>query len=546
MTYVLIVFGAMSISLAVVPLMVRLAPRLGMIDKPDARKVHTTPIARVGGWGIFIGALLPILYVAGDERLIHAYVIGALVLFVFGTWDDRMEVSHWSKFVGQFIAVGVLVGYGDLYVTSLPFLGVDNLSPVIGIPFTVIAMVGVINALNHSDGLDGLAAGESLLSIGAMALLSWIAGGHLALVVAFATIGGILGFLRYNTHPATVFMGDGGSQFLGYTVGFLAVLLTQQLDTSLNSAVVLLLIGLPVVDILVVLKKRIQGGGSWFLATRNHVHHRFLDLGFAHRESVVIIYSVQTLLVASGLLLRNQNEWLILTCYLAMLASLFIPLNLAERSGWRADKDKDAENIHNTLSRARRTLLVIAPRRYLEFAVPAYLIFGSFLVREVPVDVALGAALIFVLLVIEPLFIGTTRSVVRRSLIFVLASVVVFLQLDFPRIVGPWLAEFKAVYFFLMALSVAVAVRFNPGRRSVEFQTTAMDYLMVFIMVTGLVYSLIFGGYESTGVLIVKLIVLWYACELLIIEKRERWNVLTVSALAAAGILAIKGLLPLI
>lgn len=544
MTYVLIVFGAMSISLAVVPLMVRLAPRLGMIDKPDPRKVHVTPIARVGGWGIFLGAFLPILYFAGDKSLVHAYIIGAVVLFVFGTWDDRREVGHWAKFIGQFVAVGILVGYGGLYVTSLPFIGVDDLPPAIGMPFTVIAMVGVINALNHSDGLDGLAAGESLLSIGAMGLLCWIAGGHLALVIAFAAIGGILGFLRYNTHPATVFMGDGGSQFIGYTVGFLAVLLTQRLDPSINSAAVLLLIGLPVVDILVVLKKRIQGGGSWFLATRNHVHHRLLDLGFAHQESVVIIYSVQTLLVASGMLLRHQNEWLILACYLAVLASLFIPLNLAERSGWRADTDKDAENVHNTLARARRMVLVVAPRRYLDFAVPAYLIFGSFLVQEVPVDVALGAALVFVLLLIEPLFAGTTRSVLLRSLIFVLASVVVFLQLDFPRFVSLWLPDFKAVYFFLMALSVAVAVRFNPGRRRVEFQTTAMDYLMVFIMVTGLVYSLIFGGYRTTGVLIVKLIVLWYACELLVIEKRERWNVLTVSALAAAGILSVKGLLP--
>lgn len=544
MIYVLIVFGAMSISLAVVPVMVRLAPRLGMIDKPDPRKVHQTPIARVGGWGIIAGALLPILYVAGDEPLIHAFVLGALVLFVFGTWDDRMEVGHWAKFLGQFIAVGILVGFGGIHVQSLPFLGIEDLPPAVGIPFTVIAMVGVINALNHSDGLDGLAAGESLLSIGAMALLCWIAGGHVALVVALATMGGILGFLRYNTHPATVFMGDGGSQFIGYTVGFLAILLTQELDTTINSAVVLLLIGLPIVDILVVLKKRIQGGGSWFLATRNHVHHRLLDLGFAHQESVVIIYSVQTLLVASGLLLRQQNEWLILACYLAVLASLFVPLNLAERAGWRADRDKDAETIHNTLSRARRMLLVVAPRRYLDLAVPAYLIFGSFLVEEVPLDVSLGASLIFVLLLIEPLFTGTTRSVIRRSLIFVLASVVVFLQLDFPKFVSPWLSEVKGIFFFLMALSVAVAVRFNPGRRRVEFQTTAMDYLMVFIMVTGLVYALIFGGYRAVGLQIVKLIVLWYACELLVIEKRERWNVLTVSALAAAAILAAKGIIP--
>ena len=253
MNYLLTMIVATSISLAVIPVMVRLAPKLGMMDKPHPRKVHLKPVPRVGGWGIVLGAVLPFIIFTPLDSTVLYYFFGILVLFLFGTWDDRKEVGHYVKFFGQFIAVIPVVVFGELYVTSLPFLGIDALTPWLGIPFTIFAMVGVINALNHSDGLDGLAGGESLLSLVAITFLSYLAGAEFATVIAVATIGGVLGFLRYNTHPASVFMGDGGSQFLGFTLGFLVILLTQKIDPSLSPSVVLLLLGLPIVDILVVL-----------------------------------------------------------------------------------------------------------------------------------------------------------------------------------------------------------------------------------------------------------------------------------------------------
>ena len=162
-----------------------------------------------------------------------------------------------------------------------------------------------------------------------------------------------MGFLRYNTHPAIVFMGDGGSQFIGYTLAFLVVLLTQRIDQSLSPAVVLPLLGLPVIDIIVVLKKRAMQGSNLFRATKNHVHHRLLELGFVHQESVVIIYTVQTLFITGGVLLRHENDWIIILFYLFVCSVLFISLNIAEKSGWVVNREREQGAFSQALSYAR-------------------------------------------------------------------------------------------------------------------------------------------------------------------------------------------------
>ena len=334
-TLILPLIVSLVISMAVIPVMVRLAPRLGMIDKPDPRKVHAIPIPRVGGVGIVLGALLPVMLLLPFDPSLKAYIFGALVLFGFGVMDDCRELGHYVKFIGQFIAVIAVVYYGDVFVTHLPFMGGEPVSAAVGRPFTVFAMVGMINAINHSDGLDGLAGGESMLSLAGIAYLSYLAGGTAVTLIAFATIGGLFGFMRFNTHPARIFMGDGGSQFLGYTLGFLAVLLTQQVNPALSPALPALLLGLPIADIIGVFAQRIYHGMNWFRATKNHIHHRLLNLGFQHYESVVIVYLVQTMLVFCAVLMPYEADALILGIYAVVVAAVFGFLYAAERIGWR-------------------------------------------------------------------------------------------------------------------------------------------------------------------------------------------------------------------
>ena len=302
------------ISLAVIPIMVRLAPRLGMMDIPDEdRKVHATPTPRVGGWGIIIGALIPVVTLAELNNTALCYLFGCIVLLIFGAMDDKREMGHYTKFIGQIIAVIPMIFIADLHVTALPFISYEFPTWLLQ-AFTMVAMIGVINAINHSDGLDGLAGGETLISLGAIALIAYLTpGDNLTIIIALASIGGLVGFLRYNTHPAIVFMGDGGSQFLGFTLGFLAVMLVEQSDTEISKTVVLLLLGLPVIDILTVLKKRAMSGSNIFRATRNHMHHRLLEVGFEHKESVVVIYSIHTLMVCFGIWLQQSSDCLLYT-----------------------------------------------------------------------------------------------------------------------------------------------------------------------------------------------------------------------------------------
>jgi UDP-GlcNAc:undecaprenyl-phosphate GlcNAc-1-phosphate transferase len=512
-----------------------------MMDKPSKRKVHQVPVPRVGGWGIVLGALLPLFILLPSDKVFHAYLLGALVLIIFGIWDDCREIGHYTKFVGQLMAVIPMVIYADLYVSSLPFLGLDSLPRGVAMVFTVFALIGVINALNHSDGLDGLAAGESLLSLGAITFLTYHSGTYFATLISVATIGGVLGFLRYNTHPAIVFMGDGGSQFLGFTLGFLTVLLTQEIDTELSPAAVLLLLGLPIVDILVVLKKRIVQGKNWFRASRNHVHHRLLELGFVHQESVVIIYTVQILFITAAMLLRYESDWLILLSFALICTVLYLPLNISERTGWKIFRVKDQWAFVQALSYARHKFLVVIPRRFLDITIPGYLVIGSLIIIEVPRDFSIAAAVIFILLLLEPFINKTTRSIVRRTLIYLIAAFVIYLHFDYPSVLTPWMTPLRYGFFFLIALSVAAAVRFSPRRRRFEFQTTAMDYLMVFLVLAALGYLTIQQAENWIGMFVVKLIIVLYACELSIIEKRERWTPLSLASLIAAAVLAFRG-----
>lgn len=538
--YLFPIVTATAISLAIVPAMVRLAPSLGMMDKPGKRKVHEVPIPRVGGWGIVLGALVPVMIWVPLSDLILSYVFGSLVLLVFGALDDRREMGHFTKFIGQFAAVIPVVTYGGLYVQSFPLLD-QPLPPALGIPFTVIAMVGVINALNHSDGLDGLAGGEALLSLGGIVFLAYQANSPLAMIITLAAMGGLLGFLRYNTHPASVFMGDGGSQFLGFTLAFLVVLLTQRIDTSLAPMVVLLLLGLPIVDILTVLTKRIRGGMNWFRATKNHIHHRLLQLGFRHQESVVIIYSVHTLCVLSAIALRRESDWLIGVVYLAICGLTYSILGYAERNGWKITKEDRPLGFGQAVSAVRHTFLVVAPRRFLDVVIPAYLVIGSVLAKDVPRDFGIAAGVVFVLMVVESVFTQAHRSIIRRALVYMTATFVIYLQLDYPQAVQNWAGLARMGFFFLVAGSVFTAIRFSPRRRRYEFNYSAMDYLMAIIVLITVVYSYFELHNDSIAFFVAKLVVVLYACELMMVEKRNRWNVLTVSSLLAGGILAFRG-----
>lgn len=540
MSHLLSFFTALALSVAIIPLMIRLAPRLGMVDMPDPRKVHSAPIPRVGGIGIVMGALVPLfLWLPLDEGT-RAYLFGSLVLLVFGTWDDTKELGHYVKFIGQFLAVIPLVYYGDVWVSQLPLFDTYPLPESIGKPFTVFALVGMINAINHSDGLDGLAGGLSVLSLSCIAWFAWLAGGTHVITIVAAVLGGILGFLRYNSHPARVFMGDGGSQFIGYTLGFLAVVLTQQVNPALSPALPALILGLPIVDILAVFVQRVYGGMNWFRASKNHVHHRLLELGFDHYEAVVIIYSIQMLFIVSALFLSYESDLLILSLYLAVCALVFALLVGAKRRGWRAHKPDATSRLARFVAAAKRhPLLIRGPALLIAIALPALLIAVSLLADRVPRDFGISAALLAVLLLGYLLLVGNRGPAMLRAAVYVTAAFIVYLETRHLSVGVSWFAAMEAGFFLALALAVMVSVRVSGPA---QFSTTPTDYLIILVVVAAGIMVHSTAGLAHLGPMAAKLVVLFYACELLLTKMKNRWNFLTTSTLGSLVVMGFRGL----
>lgn len=536
----LLVVVAMSISMALIPLMMRFAPALGMVDKPDARKVHTVPIPRVGGVGIVLGALVPLLIWLPLNDLTISYLLGSLVLLGFGLWDDARELGHYTKFIGQFAAVVLVVFYGDLWVQRFPFID-EPLPELAGKVFTVFALVGMINAINHSDGLDGLAGGESIMSLAAITVLAYLGADEVALVIAFAAIGGLFGFLRFNSHPARVFMGDGGSQFLGFTLGFLAVYLTQVANPALSPALPALFLGLPIVDILAVAAQRAYQGKNWFRASKNHIHHRLLELHFHHYESVMIIYSIQALLVFCAVLMPYESDARILGVYVLVSAALFAFLILAERAGWRAHRgQKQGALVGYFVDMKVGGTIEKADRYLIQILLSAFLLVGALFSSSMPRDMAMAAAVLFVLLLVRLLGGYRLWFLFLRLILFVTVAFVAYLIEYYPPDLLRAYPMLLYAFYALLALGVGVSIRYSRGN---TFEVTPLDYLVLLIVVALAIVSE--KGYVSLVLvrMSVELIILFYGAEVVIKRMTNRWNMFTVAVLSGLGVAAVRGLI---
>ncbi len=542
MNLLFVLLTAMVISMVLIPLMIRLAPSIGMVDLPDERKVHVEPIPRVGGIGIVVGSLLAVIIWLPMDTFLWSYLVGSLVLFIFGALDDSLELGHYVKFIGQFIAVGIVVFVGGVWVENIPFLN-SPLPEYIGKGFTFIAMVGVINAINHSDGLDGLAGGESLLSLGCLAYLAFIVSDAESvelLTIIFSVIGGILGFMRFNNHPAQIFMGDAGSQFLGYSLAFLTILLTQKIYTSVSMALPVLIIGLPIVDILAVFAQRIYHGMNWFRASKNHIHHRLLELGFDHYQSVVIIYSIQILLVICAVEFRYASDALVTGLYLGICGFLFVSLYILEKINWNFSPDGSESKLSGFINSLRgKRIFTDGPLLFLKFVIPGYFLAGSILVAHIPGNFSFELVLISLVLILSWLTRKFDFSAyLLRIGIYSIAVIIVYIfdQMLIPK--GELLYQLNISFFIILALAVTVVVRYA---RQVNFTITPFDYLMVVLVIVASLVQKSHGNNMELGYVVIKSVVLFYGCEIAINNRRsDAGNLLGVASLATALVLLLK------
>jgi len=274
---------SMFTTIVLIPIFSSVAVKLNFLDMPNERKVHASPIPKVGGIAMTLGIVIPILLWAPVNNFVRSVMLASWIIVIFGIVDDFKNINYKIKFAGQVAAALIVIYFGDLQIQTLGGLlpiGFE-LPGFISIPLTLLFIVGVTNAINLSDGLDGLAGGICLLSFLCLGYLSYQQGYKGPVIFSVAMIGAILGFLRFNTYPASVFMGDAGSQLLGFLFITLSLRLTQK-ESNLSPVLPLILMGLPILDTLTVMAERVLKGRWPFHPDKKHLHHKLLALGFYH------------------------------------------------------------------------------------------------------------------------------------------------------------------------------------------------------------------------------------------------------------------------
>src|SRR3954452_10213153 len=313
--------AAAVLSLVLPPGVRRVAIRLDNIDQPDARRVNDRPVPRGGGIAVaasfLIVAVVAILVnnatglvplpAALDPLELAGLLVGGAVATIIGVLDDTFQLRARWQLLGQ-LALAALAVAAGLTVTTIanPF-GPGNivLTGPYAIGFTVVWIVGMINSINFIDGLDGLSSGIALIAAATLGLLSFppaVAGGQpLIGILCFALAGSLLGFLRWNFHPASIFIGTSGVMFVGYTLAVLSILGTAKV------AVALLVLGVPIIDTFWIIVRRLATGRSPFTPDRGHIHHRLLDLGLSHSQTVLMIYGLCLLLAVLSFVLSGTG-----------------------------------------------------------------------------------------------------------------------------------------------------------------------------------------------------------------------------------------------
>jgi len=526
-------------TLALIPPLIQFSGRLKLVDMPGYRKVHAATIPCVGGIGMVLGILIPVFLWVELDTAVRALLAGVAVIFLFGVWDDRGDLDYRLKFAGQIIAALIVVLYGDVAIKVIPFMGLDPVSPWLYVPLSVFVLVAVTNAINLADGLDGLAAGVVLLSLAGVAILAFLSDGNDLLLLTSAVIGAIAGFLRFNTYPARIFMGDTGSQFLGFSSGVLMIMLTQVVNPALNPALPLLLFGLPVFDTLFVMTRRIYYGKSPFSPDKNHIHHQLLALNFDHYEAVIIIYLAQAIFVFSGIAFRYQSDLYVLGGWAIANALLAIVLVSAGRAEWRAHATNSSSMFSRLARSGYRKHLHTLSMYLLKGCVYLLLLLGPVVVTRVDPVLGLSAAFIGVLLLLRLIFGNVLWFLFLRLILYVAIAFVVYLVDRQLTSVDSALLVYEYIYIGLVAAALVIGARYTIDA---AFRPTPTDYLIVLLILGSMLIPQVHEGAEGVIPMAVKLVIMFYAVEVLLKRLSGRWTVLPLAALWAFALLAVKGL----
>jgi len=338
-TYIFAYFGSAILALLITPIVIWVARRLSIVDFPGARRMHEKPTSHIGGVAILLSMIcitIPVLFLSniiGDAfrdilPMLIVLLSAAGFIFFVGLIDDirTKGIRARTKFLAQMIAAIVVcaVGIRIESVTVADWLTLDF--GWFSWPLTLLWIVGITNAVNLSDGLDGLAAGISAVACGVIAVFAVYSGNVVMAVLMLALLGSLTGFLFFNFNPAKIFMGDCGSMFLGFTIASSSVLCSTKSPVLVGLALPVLALGIPIFDTFFSMLRRFLERRSMFAPDRRHFHHRLVDLGLKQRHVVITMYAVTLLVAGLGMFMmvtRNINSLIVFLCILLLLLLVF-------------------------------------------------------------------------------------------------------------------------------------------------------------------------------------------------------------------------------
>lgn len=319
------------------PFVRKLAIKIGAMDVPrDDRRMHTKPIPRMGGLAIFIGIIIAVIFnvisasiektgIFFDEKIV-AYLIGAVIIVIMGIIDDRKPIRAIYKLIIQIIAAIIPILYGiKIGFIANPFTPEAYITlGFLEIPITILWIVGITNAINFIDGLDGLAAGISCISSLSMLFIFMITGQSMeAIFLAGILVGATLGFLPFNFNPAKIFMGDTGSNFLGYSLAVLSIMGIAKTYTILSVIAPIIILAVPIFDTGFAIIRRILKGQSPMQADKGHLHHKLIAAGLSTRQAVFVLYAICVLLGMLAIVLLETSLWKVIVLAIAILLFMY-------------------------------------------------------------------------------------------------------------------------------------------------------------------------------------------------------------------------------
>ncbi|HMV26850.1 MAG TPA: MraY family glycosyltransferase [bacterium] len=351
MPFIATFLAGLIIAVGVTPMLRKKLLARGVIDQPDARKVHTRAIPRLGGVAIYLGFVVAVLTAyalkgaAFDEKITQfvGLLVAGTFIAVVGVFDDVYNVRAIYKLFTQIAAAMILIAF-DISMGSLsnPFGGSIELG-VWNYPVTIFWVIGVINAINLVDGLDGLASGVSLIVTMTIFLIALYLEKTYVALIALGLAGSILGFLRHNFYPAKIFMGDTGSMFIGLMISALGLISSQKSAVSFAILVPFIALGYPVIDTALAIFRRARAGKSIFTADREHIHHILLSYGYSHPKTVIFLYVICLFFATMAFLFAVYNKSGTFTVGVLFFVLIFIFLFIRMITDFKKKTEEDQE-----------------------------------------------------------------------------------------------------------------------------------------------------------------------------------------------------------